>query len=424
MGSDSSAYAWKAFAAICIMAVMWTGIQFNCMNLYAAPVVEDLGISRSQFMLVLSIPGVISAAISLFCFGAIEQRIGIRKMILVGGTLNTLSFLSWTFMNSIWMLYLGGTLYGLGCGITAYTCVSAAVNRWFKQRIGTLVGVANSLGSAAGIVFAVVIAALIAALGWRYSFALCAAMSALSVVVCVTLYKGSPEELGVPAMYADQALDYADDARPPSRRNGVAARTVEAAAQDLPFSQALRTSRLWILALGYLLLGTTTYALMSTLPLFALDLGYGDLQGQVVSASLFAVAAAMVPLGVLCDKLGTKWGIALASVLMMVAALALRATSMSFAILMLIAICAGASYSACGVTVGVGVKEALGEVDFSKKLGVCSGCLYVGLALGPAITNFFYDMTGSYSSILLIYAVLAMAIIALFFVGMRSQQAK
>lgn len=407
------------------MAVMWTGIQFNCMNLYAAPVVEDLGISRSQFMLVLSIPGVISAAISLFCFGAIEQRIGIRKMILVGGTLNTLSFLSWTFMNSIWMLYLGGTLYGLGCGITAYTCVSAAVNRWFKQRIGTLVGVANSLGSAAGIVFAVVIAALIAALGWRYSFALCAAMSALSVVVCVTLYKGSPEELGVPAMYADQAQDDGSEAQASRGKGAFIAGAAEAAAtQDLPFNQVLRTSRLWVLALGYLLLGTATYALMSTLPLFALDLGYGDLQGQVVSASLFAVAAAMVPLGVLCDKLGTKWGIALASVLMMVAALALRATSMSFAVLMLVAICAGASYSACGVTVGVGVKEALGEVDFSKKLGVCSGCLYVGLALGPAITNYFYDRLGSYSSILLIYAMLAAVIIALFFVGMRSQQAK
>ena len=343
MGGDSSAYAWKAFAAICIMAVMWTGIQFNCMNLYAAPVVEDLGISRSQFMLVLSIPGVISAAISLFCFRAIEQRIGIRKMILVGGTLNTLSFLSWTFMNSIWMLYLGGTLYGLGCGITAYTCVSAAVNRWFKQRIGTLVGVANSLGSAAGIVFAVVIAALIAALGWRYSFALCAAMSALSVVVCVTLYKGSPEELGVPAMYANQAQDDGSEAQASRGKGAFIAGAAEAAAtQDLPFNQVLRTSRLWVLALGYLLLGTATYALMSTLPLFALDLGYGDLQGQVVSASLFAVAAAMVPLGVLCDKLGTKWGIALASVLMMVAALALRATSMSFAVLMLVAICAGA----------------------------------------------------------------------------------
>ena len=424
MKSSSSAYAWKAFAAICIMAVVWTGIQFNCMNLYAAPVVEDLGITRSQFMLVLSIPGVISAAISLFCFGAIEQRIGIRKMMLIGGTLNTLSFLSWTFMNSIWMLYLGGALYGLGCGITAYTCVSAAVNRWFKQRIGTLVGVANSLGSAAGIVFAVVIAALIAALGWRYSFALCAAISALSVVACVSLYKGSPEELGVPAMYADQASDGDVIGMLHEGDEQVASLAKSAIIWDLPFSQAMRTSRLWILAFGYLLLGMTTYALMSTLPLFALDFGYGDLQGQVVSASLFAVAAAMVPLGILCDKLGTKWGVALVSVLMMIAALTLRAASMSFVVLMLVALCSGAAYSACGVTVGVGVKEALGEVDFSKKLGVCSGCLYVGLALGPAITNFFYDATGSYSSILLVYAVLAAVMIVLFFVGMRSQRAR
>ena len=96
----TSQYAWMAFAAICVMAVVWTGIQFNCMNLYAAPVVEDLGISRTQFMVVLSIPGAISAIISLFFFGPLEQRFGIRRMMLVGGTINTLSFLAWTFMDA------------------------------------------------------------------------------------------------------------------------------------------------------------------------------------------------------------------------------------------------------------------------------------------------------------------------------------
>ena len=411
-----------AFAAICVMAVMWTGIQFNCMNLYAAPVVEDLGITRTQFMVVLSIPAVISAAISLFCFGAIEQRIGIRKMMLIGGILNTFSFLSWTFMNSVWMLYLGGALYGFGCGITAYTCVSAAVNRWFKQRIGTLVGVANSLGSAAGIVFAVLIAALISAVGWRYSFALCTVASALCVAVCVTLYKGSPEELGVPAMYegaqeGDGDIAESDD----DSDNGRGRLTALDASQDVPFSKALHMPRLWFLALGYLLLGMTTYALMSTLPLFALDMGFGDSQGLVVSVSLFAVAAAMVPLGIICDRFGTRWGIALASVLMVVASLmtaaglTMQPSSMPLVGLLIIAVCAGSAYSASGVTVGVGVKELLGEVDFSKKLGVCSGCLYIGLALGPAITSLVYDVIGSYTPALSGYAILSIAMVVIFF---------
>lgn len=457
------------------MAVVWTGLQYNCMNLYAAPVMEALHISRTQFMFVLSIPAVISATTSLFFFGAIEQRIGVRRMMVVGGTLNTLSFLSWTLMNSLWMLYLGGVLYGLGCGITAYTCVSAAVNIWFKQRIGTLVGAVNSLGSGAGIVFAIVIGWLITAVGWRYSFALSTVVSAAAVVACAVLYRGNPEDLGVPAMYADavgggtgtahgdaegvvgaargsgdagnaavlsaesaagrdasgnaaakangsvvESTVSRDDSALPAQKRGAQAAT---ATDDLPFREALRKPRIWLLALGYFLLGTTTYALMSTLPLFALDFGFGDVQGQVVSASLFASALVMVPLGMLCDKAGTKWGLALIAVIVFAAAVLLRLPSLPLAAMLVVAVLAGAAYGACGVTVGVGVKEALGEVEFSKKLGVCSGCMYVGLAVGPVLTNSVYDALGSYAPVLALYIGLAVAMTAIFFVGMRKRAA-
>ena len=415
----SSRYAWMAFAAICVMSMMWTGIQYNCMNLYAAPVVDDLGISRTQFMAVLSIPAVISAAISLFFFGHIERRLGIRRMMLVGGTLNTLAFASWMLMDSLPMLYLGGTLYGLGCGITAYTCISAAVNTWFKQRMGTLVGVANSLGSATGIVFSVLIATLIAAVGWRYSFAVSTAASVVALVVCVTLYRGSPDELGVEAMYADDEEGAEADA-------GGAAPSQDPShpAWDQTFRQAIRQPRLWWIAFGYLLLGTTTYAVMSTLPLFALDLGYGQMQGQAVSISLIASTAAMVPLGMLCDKAGTKWGLAVTALLVAAAALLFRLPALPWAAVAAGAACSGAAYSACGVTVGVGVKEALGEVDFSKKLGLCSGCMFVGLALAPTLTSLAYDTMGTYELALGAYVVLAAIMAVVFFACMRTPASK
>ena len=408
----SSRYAWMAFGAICIMSVVWTGIQFNCMNLYAAPVVADLGITRTQFMVVLSLPGAISSVISLFFFGSIEQRIGIRRMMLIGGIINTLSFLIWAFMDSLWMLYLGGTLYGFGCSITAYTCVSAAVNTWFKHRMGTLVGIANSLGNAAGIIFAIVVSHFIATIGWRGSFALCAGISVASVIACVALFRGSPEDLGVAPLYAD-----AQEARVPDEAAGLVPAAPSAA--GLPFAQALRKPKLWLLAIGFLLLGTITYGIMSTLPLFALDLGFGDLQGQVVSVSLFAAALAMVPMGIFCDKVGTKWGLVLTGILVVAAAIVLRLPALPFSAVVAAAVCAGAAYGACGVTVGVGVKEALGDVDYSKKLGLCSGFMYVGFAFAPAATNLAYDCMGSYSAILGAYAVLAVLMAVFFCIGMN-----
>lgn len=419
-----SRYAWMAYTAICIMSVMWVGIQYNCMNLYAAPVVEYMGITRTQFMVVISIPGIISALVSLLCFGAIEERFGMRKMLLIGGILNTLAFVCWVFMDSIALLYLGGVLYGFGCSITAYNSVAAGVNRWFKRRMGSLMGAANALGNVAGIVFAMVIAALIASLGWRYSFGVCVALSMVSTVVCVALYKGNPEDVGVSAMYADEQQEGAAPAFEAGGQTDDESPMSAPVMPKIPFHAALRMPRMWMLAIGYLILGTTTCALMSTLPLFAVDQGFEQLQGQVVSASLFAAAAMMVPLGMVCDRLGVKWGLALCILLMAIAAFLLRMGGLSIAGMLAVAICAGAAYSSCGVTVGTGVKEAFGDFEFSKKLGVCSGCMYIGLAFGPALINLVYDTTGSYALALHAFLVLAVVMVLMFFAGLHDKAAR
>lgn len=398
-----------AFAAICVMSVMWVGIQYNCMNLYAAPVVDDLGISRTQFMVVLGIPAVISAAVSLLCFGIVEERVGLRRMLLIGGILNTLAFACWFFMDSVALLYLGGALYGFGCSITAYNSVAAGVNRWFKQRMGSLIGTANALGNVAGIVFALVIAALISTVGWRYSFGLCIVLSSVATVACVALYRGNPDDLGVPALYEDEAGAKSAADEVPSAQGGAL------------FREAIRLPRMWMLALGYLLLSATTYGLMSTLPLFAVDLGLGQFQGPVVSASLLAAAIMMVPLGIICDRVGTKWATALCCLLAAASALLLRFNGLPLAGVLISAVCAGVAYSACGVCVGTGVKEALGEVEFGKKLGLCSGFSYIGLALGPAFMNLVRDLTGTYAHVLLVFALFAAVTALVFFAGLRGK---
>lgn len=409
-------YARQSFAAICIMIVTWTGIQWSCMNLYAAPVTAELGISRTQFMLSLSIPSLISAFVSLLAYGTIESRVGIRRMMLIAGVLDTLAFLCWALMHSLVLLYVGATLYGFGVTLVGYNTVSAGVNRWFKQRMGSLVGVANTMANAAGIVFSLVIAWFIASIGWRYSFLASAGVSAVATVVCFALYKGNPEDVGVRPMYADAPEG---DGQTGGAQGGAQAAGAAFQEEGVPFLDALRTLRMWMLALGFLLLGMATYALMSTLPLFAVDLGYSGLQGQVVSVSLLACAVMLVPLGMICDRFGTRWGIFLCCAFTLVAAVLLCLPQLPVAGMMLAAVCVGAGYSACSTTAGVGAKETFGDVDFSKKLGIFSGLMYIGFAIGPAAANSAYDATGTYFAVLLVIAALSAGIAVLFLVFLR-----
>ena len=193
---------WKAFSGICVMLLLWSGIEWYCMSLYADPVVSDLGISRTAFMFALSLMAGISATISLTCFGFIEQRVGVRRLLIAGGILDTLAFLVLGLAHSLPVLYLGAILYGFGTSVTGYNMAATAVNHWFAQRRGSMVGVANTVGCVSGIVFSPVISALIAVAGWRTSFFICCVLSAAGVVLVAFLYRGNPEDLGVEPLYS------------------------------------------------------------------------------------------------------------------------------------------------------------------------------------------------------------------------------
>ena len=129
----------------------------------------------------------------------------------------------------------------------------------------------------------------------------------------------------------------------------------------------------------------------------------------------------MVPLGIICDRVGTKWATALCCLLAAASALLLRFNGLPLAGVLISAVCAGVAYSACGVCVGTGVKEALGEVEFGKKLGLCSGFSYIGLALGPAFMNLVRDLTGTYAHVLLVFALFAAVTALVFFAGLRGK---
>ncbi|MGN0261395.1 MAG: MFS transporter [Eggerthellaceae bacterium] len=402
-GGAAGSVGWKAFSGICVMSLLWSGIEWYCMSLYADPVVTDLGISRTAFMFALSLMAGISATVSLTCFGSVEQRFGVRRLLIAGGILDTLAFLVLGLANSLPVLYLGAILYGFGTSVTGYNMAATAVNHWFASRRGSMVGVANTVGCVSGIVFSPVIAALIAVVGWRMSFFVCFVLSVAGVLLVAFLYRGNPEDLGVEPLYS-------------SGQEGADPRETPAFAEEgeedqggVPYSQAIRTSRFWILALAYFVIGMASYGIMSTMALFAIDFGYSSLQGVVVSVSLIASAVLLVPLGAVCDRFGSRWALTICCATAIIAALLLCAGSLPAAAVFIASACSGAAYNSTIVPVSVSVREAFGAREYSKKLGFCAGCATVGISAGPTVTSMFFDLTGSYHMALVAFAILCAA---------------
>ena len=66
MMDKSMIHARSALVASCLMLCMWVGLWWNCVTLYADPIIGEWGISRTQFMLVATIMALTNAVVQMF----------------------------------------------------------------------------------------------------------------------------------------------------------------------------------------------------------------------------------------------------------------------------------------------------------------------------------------------------------------------
>ena len=195
-------HAWMALIAMCLTALYVGGIGWNCISLYFPPLIEEWGVTRTEVSLVVTILSTIHMVIATFAFGQIASRIGIRKMLVIGGILNTAGFIVMAMANGIPMLYIGAALFGTGIGFTSNSTYNTALTKWFKKNQSTMISLVATTSSVVGIISATVVAAIIASAGWRTGFLITAAIAAVCCIAGFFLYKGEPEKLGELPMYA------------------------------------------------------------------------------------------------------------------------------------------------------------------------------------------------------------------------------
>ena len=70
---------------------------------------------------------------------------------------------------------------------------------------------------------------------------------------------------------------------------------------------------------------------------------------------------------------------------------------------------------AVNVPVAVSVREGLGTKDYAKKMSPVIGLMLLGVAFGPTIMQVFYDATGSYNTVFIIYIVVLVIVAVVMF---------
>ena len=213
-------YAWVMVAVLAIVQVFGASI-FMVAGIMVPPLTDAGG----EFGWSV---GVIGAAIALYYFsgavfapicGSLGDRLGIRRMMLMGIVCYGAGMVALGFIREVWHFFL---LYGVFLSLTqsiALVPMMAAVSLWFRRHLGLGIGIlwtASGFGSA---FLAPLLGVLLeSSAGWRGTFVIIGIVGAATMSLVLPFARNRPSDIGAKP-YGTRDGDPPPVIRPPSIEN-------------------------------------------------------------------------------------------------------------------------------------------------------------------------------------------------------------
>jgi OFA family oxalate/formate antiporter-like MFS transporter len=142
---------WVLVGAVLVQIVLGTIYAFS---VFVQPLETEFGWARATIQAAFSV-ALAMFALAMIPAGRMQDRIGPRKVAIIGGVLLGVSFLLTPLLVNAfgyWGLYLSyGVIGGAGIGF-GYVCPLAAASKWFPDKKGLITGIAVA-GFGAGALF-------------------------------------------------------------------------------------------------------------------------------------------------------------------------------------------------------------------------------------------------------------------------------
>jgi OFA family oxalate/formate antiporter-like MFS transporter len=164
---------------------------------------------------------------------ALVDRYGPRVMVAIGGVLAGLAWIIDAYATSLFVLYIGGAIAGVGAGIVYGTCIGNAL-KWFSGRRGLAAGLTSAGFGAGAAVTVIPLTMMIASHGYQYTFAFFGMLQGLVILVVSMLLVKPPKVPAEAARINPRVLQGTRDFTP---------------------AEALRSPVFWVMYVMFVLVG-------------------------------------------------------------------------------------------------------------------------------------------------------------------------
>lgn len=382
--------AWLMLAGAFAAFTVGAGIMQSYV-VFLVAFIGEFAWSRAETSVAYSVSQLVAGASSPLV-GAMVDRLGPRRLLLLGGSLLTLGLVGSAYIGALWQIVvLYGILMTIGANCLGLVVFVPLLSRRFVRRRGMAISIVQSANGFGRALSAPLVQLLISSLGWRETYLVQAGFMAAVLLPLAALFRradGAPAPAGpmpsgtVPsgAMPAD-----ADPILLPS--------------PSWTLRQALRTPHFWLLFAVYLFTGLGSFLVSLHQLAFAVDRGFDKLYAaEVLGMGSFLAIAGTVFTGTLSDYIGRELAAILAygvSILGVICALLITGPQQTW-LLWLFSCFFGLTWGARGPAITAKTADLFPGRQLGTILGVITIGSGIGSAAGSWAAGWIFDLSGSY----------------------------
>lgn len=369
-----------AFTAFTIGAAM-----MHSYTVFLVAFIGDFGWSRGETSIAYSVSQLVAGGSSPLV-GTLVDRLGPRRLLLLGGGLLVVGLFGSAFITRLWQIIaLYGVLMTFGANCLGLVVFVPILSRYFVRRRGMAISIVQSANGFARAVSAPLVQFLISGFGWRTTYLIEGAFMAAAVLPLAAWFRRADPPRPV--------LPTASAGTVPEPRPNIAPHA------GWTLAEAMRTPHFWLLFAVYLFTGLGSFFVSLHQLAFAVDRGFDKLYAaEVLGMGAFLGVFGTIVTGTLSDYIGREASAILAygfSIIGVVCALFITGPNQGW-LLWLHACLFGLTWGARGPAITAKTADLFPGAQLGAILGVITIGSGLGAALGSWGAGVIFDLSGSY----------------------------
>ena len=365
-------------------------------------IAKALGVERSLVAIGESCRYIATAIVNIF-FGALIAKFGPKKLIIAGFCSLSLGALIYSLATNLWMIYIAGSLFGIGFSWTSTTMVGYLIGIWCSKNKGTIMGAvlaSNGIGGAIAIQLVGGIINPEVVGSYRNGYKLIAAIIAVTGLILFIFLRDRPKD----------QTDMVKASTNKTKKKGCDWVGIE-------FSSAIKKPYFIGILICIFFSGMILQGSHGIVAMHLKDIGmdYGLVKTLLSVGSVIIVSAKFFT-GFAYDRCGLR---ITATVITAIAAISpfmlalTNNTAAGIALAIVFIVISQYGMPLETIMLPIYAQDLFGQKSYAKILGIFVSVNTAGYAVGSPIMNLCYDIFGSYKPALILVGSIMLCVLVL-----------